>query len=231
MIALILSKVVLVVIFLLATAQVSAPIDADLQSVSEPIAGVVLMLIAGFAPYMTYKAISFMGFDMYHAMSAEQEAKSALNRPMPIPHEPATRGPSRARSLTAAGLRVAAVAAHTAAAPSAAGAGVGTDRRLEAVHQRAEAVPRRGRRSCGRWRWSRGRRPAPEPRDRCARSRGRAVSRPTAASQCSAAVGAPTPPHFADLSRRRTLRELTEHEHREHLVRATTSSRQSSSPG
>ena len=84
-IALILSKVVLVVIFLLATAQVSAPIDADLQSVSEPISGVVLMLMAGFAPYMTYKAISFMGFDMYHAMSAEQEAKSALNRPIPIP--------------------------------------------------------------------------------------------------------------------------------------------------
>jgi hypothetical protein len=26
-----------------------------------------------------------MGFDMYHAMSAEQEGKSALNRPMPIP--------------------------------------------------------------------------------------------------------------------------------------------------
>jgi hypothetical protein len=46
---------------------------------------VVLMLIAGFAPYVTYKAISFMGFDIYHAMSAEQEAKSALNRPMPIP--------------------------------------------------------------------------------------------------------------------------------------------------
>ena len=84
-IALIASKVVLVVVFLLATAQVSAPIDADLQSVSEPIAGVVLMLIAGFAPYLTYKAISFMGFDMYHAMSAEQEAKSALNRPVPIP--------------------------------------------------------------------------------------------------------------------------------------------------
>ena len=84
-IALIISKVVLVVIFLLATAQVSAPIDSDLQSVSEPIAGVVLMLMAGFAPYLTYKAISFMGFDMYHAMSAEQEAKAALNRPLPIP--------------------------------------------------------------------------------------------------------------------------------------------------
>lgn len=84
-IALIISKVVLVVIFLLATAQVSAPIDGDIQSVSEPIAGVVLMLMAGFAPYITYKAINFMGFDMYHAMSAEQEGKSALNRPMPIP--------------------------------------------------------------------------------------------------------------------------------------------------
>jgi type IV secretion system protein TrbL len=84
-IALIVSKVVLVVIFLLATAQVAAPIDGDLQSVSDPIAGVVLMLIAGFAPYLTYKAISFMGFDMYHAMSAEQEAKSAMNRPLPIP--------------------------------------------------------------------------------------------------------------------------------------------------
>jgi len=83
--ALILSKVVLVVIFLLATVQVSAPIDSDLRSVSEPISGVVLMLMAGFAPYLTYKAIGFMGFDMHHAMSAEQEAKSALNRPIPIP--------------------------------------------------------------------------------------------------------------------------------------------------
>jgi uncharacterized membrane protein YgcG len=84
-IAMILSKVVLVVVFLLATAQVSAPIDADLESVSQPMAGVVLMLMAGFAPYLTYKAIAFMGFDMYHAMSAEQEAKASLNRPMPIP--------------------------------------------------------------------------------------------------------------------------------------------------
>lgn len=83
--ALILSKVVIVVIFLLATSQVSAPIDADLKSASQPIAGVALMLIAGFAPYLSYKAISFMGFDMYHAMSAEQEAKGALNRPLPLP--------------------------------------------------------------------------------------------------------------------------------------------------
>ncbi|MER7604698.1 conjugal transfer protein TrbL [Nocardioides sp. NPDC127503] len=84
-IALILSKVVVVVIFLVASTQVSAPIDADLKSLSEPLSGIVLLLMAGFAPYIAYKAISFIGFDMYHAMSAEQEAKNALNRPVPLP--------------------------------------------------------------------------------------------------------------------------------------------------
>ncbi|WP_022883675.1 conjugal transfer protein TrbL [Glaciibacter superstes] len=91
-IALILSKLVLVVIFLVAIAQVSAPIDADLASISDPIAGVVLMFIAAFAPYITYKFISFVGFDMYHAMSSEQEAKSALNRPVPVPSNPSPDG-------------------------------------------------------------------------------------------------------------------------------------------
>jgi hypothetical protein len=94
-IALILSKLVVVVIFLLATSQVSAPIDADLTSLSEPLSGVVLLLIAGFAPYLTYKAINFMGFDMYHAMSAEQETKHALNRPIPMPiRQPVFQPPS-----------------------------------------------------------------------------------------------------------------------------------------
>lgn len=83
--ALILSKLVLVVIFLVAIAQVAAPIDSDLASVSDPVAGIVLMFIAAFAPYITYKFLSFVGFDMYHAMSSEQEAKSALNRPVPVP--------------------------------------------------------------------------------------------------------------------------------------------------
>ena len=87
-IALILSKLVLVVIFLVAIAQVSAPIEADLASVSDPIAGIALMFVAAFAPYLTYKFISFVGFDMYHAMSSEQEAKSALNRPVPVPRSP-----------------------------------------------------------------------------------------------------------------------------------------------
>jgi type IV secretion system protein TrbL len=91
-IALILSKLVLVVIFLVAVAQVSAPIDADLASISDPIAGIVLMFIAAFAPYISYKFLSFIGFDMYHAISSEQEAKSALNRPVPVPSSPMTDG-------------------------------------------------------------------------------------------------------------------------------------------
>ncbi|MFD4323581.1 conjugal transfer protein TrbL [Nocardioides sp. NPDC058538] len=84
-IALITSKLVVVIIFLLATSMVSSPIEADLAGISDPLAGVVLLLIAGFAPYLVYKAINFMGFDMYHAMSAEQETKHALNRPIPTP--------------------------------------------------------------------------------------------------------------------------------------------------
>lgn len=94
-IALIASKLVLVVIFLVAITQVSAPIEADLASISDPIAGIVLMFIAAFAPYMAYKFISFVGFDMYHAMSSEQEAKSALNRPVPTPSKPAGEGPKK----------------------------------------------------------------------------------------------------------------------------------------
>lgn len=83
-IALICSKLVLVVMFLVAVTQVSAPIDADLASISEPIAGVVLMAMAAFAPYLTYKFIAFVGFDIYHAIGSEQDAKNALNRPIPV---------------------------------------------------------------------------------------------------------------------------------------------------
>ncbi|GEP26430.1 hypothetical protein CLE01_10280 [Cryobacterium levicorallinum] len=93
--ALILSKLVLVVIFLVAVAQVSAPIDADLASVSDPIAGIVLMFIAAFAPYITYKFLNFLGVDMYHAMSSEQEAKSAMNRPVPLPKAPMVDDPKK----------------------------------------------------------------------------------------------------------------------------------------
>ncbi|GAA1553504.1 conjugal transfer protein TrbL [Brevibacterium picturae] len=94
-IALICSKLVLVVMFLVAITQVSAPIDGDLSSVADPIAGIVLMAMAAFAPYLTYKFISFVGFDMYHAIGSEQDAKNALNRPVPTPTKPAGDGPKK----------------------------------------------------------------------------------------------------------------------------------------
>ena len=91
-IALICSKLVLVVMFLVAVTQVSAPIDGDLASVADPIAGIVLMAMAAFAPYLTYKFIAFVGFDMYHAIGSEQDAKNALNRPVPVPSKPGGNG-------------------------------------------------------------------------------------------------------------------------------------------
>lgn len=87
-IALIASKLVVTVIFLVALTQVATPITLDLAVLSEPIAGIVLLFIASFAPYMVYKFLAFVGFDMYQAASMEQEAKSALNRPIPIPSKP-----------------------------------------------------------------------------------------------------------------------------------------------
>jgi len=92
-IAMILSKLVLVTILLIGVSLAGSPLEPDLQAISEPVTGVVLLLIATFAPYMAYKFIAFMGSDMYHLMSAETEAKSALNRPIPIkptPSQPPT---------------------------------------------------------------------------------------------------------------------------------------------
>lgn len=87
-VALIVSKLVLVVVFLIAITQISTPIEADLASVTEPISGIVLLFIAAFAPYMVYRFISFLGFDLYQAMGSEQEAKNAVNRPIPVPSKP-----------------------------------------------------------------------------------------------------------------------------------------------
>ncbi len=90
--ALIVSKLVLVVVFLIAITQISTPIEADLAAVTEPISGIVLLFIAAFAPYMVYRFIAFLGFDLYHAMGSEQEAKNALNRPVPVPSKPQADG-------------------------------------------------------------------------------------------------------------------------------------------
>ena len=87
-IALIISKLVLVVIFLLAITQIATPIELDIAAVTEPVTGIVLLGIAAFAPYMVYRFVSFVGFDLYQQMGTEQEAKNALNRPLPIPSKP-----------------------------------------------------------------------------------------------------------------------------------------------
>lgn len=95
LIALIVSKLVLVVVFLVAITQVATPIDAGLTAVTEPIAGIVLLGIAAFAPYMVYRLISFVGFDLYNSMGAEQDAKNAMNRPLPIPTKAGGEGPKK----------------------------------------------------------------------------------------------------------------------------------------
>lgn len=82
-VALVLSKLVMVVIFLLATEQMSAPIEADIASVAEPLTGIVLLIVGAFAPYLTYKFINFIGLDLWATMTTESDAKESLNRPMP----------------------------------------------------------------------------------------------------------------------------------------------------
>ncbi len=88
LLALIVSKLVLVLVFLIAITQMATPIEADLQAVTEPITGIVMLAIAAFAPYMVYRLISFLGFDIYNQMGTEQDAKQAMNRPVPMPNKP-----------------------------------------------------------------------------------------------------------------------------------------------
>ncbi len=125
-IALIVSKLVLVVVFLIAITQISTPIAVDLAAVTEPVSGIVLLFIAAFAPYMVYRFISFLGFDLYHAMGSEQEAKSAVNRPVPVPAKAQGDGVKKildggGNGGSAAGATGAKSAASGAAAKSTAG--------------------------------------------------------------------------------------------------------------
>lgn len=138
-IALIVSKLVLVVVFLIAITQISTPIAVDLAAVTEPISGIVLLFIAAFAPYMVYRFISFLGFDLYHAMGSEQDAKNAVNRPVPVPAKPNSDGVKKVldgggsggssgagSSAGAAGANPAAAGSGGAAAGSGAGAAGGS---------------------------------------------------------------------------------------------------------
>lgn len=125
-VALIISKLVLVVVFLLAITQVSTPIEADLSAVTEPISGIVLLFIAAFAPYMVYRFISFLGFDLYHAMGSEQEAKSAVNRPVPVPSKLQSDGVKKVLDGGSGGGGTSNAAPAATASPSASASGGAT---------------------------------------------------------------------------------------------------------
>jgi hypothetical protein len=125
-VALIISKLVLVVVFLIAITQVSTPIEADLSAVTEPISGIVLLFIAAFAPYMVYRFISFLGFDLYHAMGSEQEAKSAMNRPVPVPSKPQSDGVKKVLDGGSGGGGTSNAAPAATASPSASASGGAT---------------------------------------------------------------------------------------------------------
>jgi hypothetical protein len=125
-VALIISKLVLVVVFLIAITQVSTPIEADLSAVTEPISGIVLLFIAAFAPYMVYRFISFLGFDLYHAMGSEQEAKSAVNRPVPVPSKPQSDGVKRVLDGGSGGGGTSKAAPAATASPGASASGGAT---------------------------------------------------------------------------------------------------------
>ncbi len=118
-IALIVSKLVLVVIFLVAVTQVSAPISTDLSSLSDPLAGIVLMAMAGFAPYMVYRFLSFIGVDLYAQMGAEQDTKNALNRPVPTPTPGSGEGPKKILDSDSGGASGAGSSAGTGGGASA----------------------------------------------------------------------------------------------------------------
>ncbi len=125
-VALIISKLVLVVVFLIAITQVSTPIEADLSAVTEPISGIVLLFIAAFAPYMVYRFISFLGFDLYHAMGSEQEAKSAVNRPVPVPSKPQSDGVKKVLDGGSGGGGTSKAAPAASASPSTSASGGAT---------------------------------------------------------------------------------------------------------
>ncbi|MFV0433848.1 MAG: conjugal transfer protein TrbL [Leucobacter sp.] len=84
-VALTVSKLVLTVVLLVAVTQTATPIALDLQALTDPLSGIALLMLAAFAPYMTYKFVSFLGIDFSHAISSEQEAKSALKQPVAAP--------------------------------------------------------------------------------------------------------------------------------------------------
>lgn len=130
-VALIVSKLVLTLVLLVAVTQTATPIALDLQALTDPLSGIALLLLAAFAPYMTYKFVSFLGIDFSHAISSEQEAKSALKQPVAAPSAALKGNIGRVlggggRSSAGGGSGGAAAPKPTPVAPAAGGAAGGS---------------------------------------------------------------------------------------------------------
>ena len=103
--ALIVSKLVLVVVFLMAITQMATPIeigsDGDHRAdhrhrACSPSPRSRRTWCTG--------VIAFLGFDLYNTMGAEQEAKNAMNRPVPVPTKPTGDGPKKVLDDTEAAV-------------------------------------------------------------------------------------------------------------------------------
>ena len=153
-IALSVSKLVVVVVFLIAAIELDAPLAPNLKSVSDPLTGIVLMFVAAFAPYMAYRFISFI--DLHPALAHEQDARQALHRPAPLPARLAptaaravlnrgaparaaagTAGTGAAAAVPVAGAVIAGAAATNAAGTAGAAVGTAAGRAADTTHRAA----------------------------------------------------------------------------------------------
>ena len=82
-VALVVSKFVVVLIFLIGTVAMTPTADGEPGTVADPLAGIVLLFLAAFAPAMTHRFIAFAGFDVHQLVTAERETSTAVRRAVP----------------------------------------------------------------------------------------------------------------------------------------------------
>lgn len=82
-VALVVSKFVVVLIFLVGTVAIAPTTDGEPATVADPLAGIVLLFLAGFAPAMTHRFIAFAGIDVHQLVAAEHDTSTAVRRAVP----------------------------------------------------------------------------------------------------------------------------------------------------
>ena len=82
-VALVVSKFVVVLIFLIGTVAMTPTADGEPGTVADPLAGIVLLFLAAFAPAMTHRFIAFAGFDVHQLVASERETSTAVRRAVP----------------------------------------------------------------------------------------------------------------------------------------------------